>query len=110
MLGNVAISLVCGTVYGVTALILGAAVPAGASAAILDLGTKHRTPSASVLIGIVALSVSLEALIVVLIVIVAYQLIKNGKAAKVSGFTVLASVLAFGGLFGLIGARSSACR
>ena len=44
--------------------------------------------------------------------IAVYQLIENyvlqptiiGKAAEVSGFTVLASVLAFGALFGLIGA------
>ena len=47
-----------------------------------------------------------------MIVIVVYQQIENyvlqptiiGKAAQVSGFTVLASVLAFGALFGLIGA------
>jgi predicted PurR-regulated permease PerM len=45
-------------------------------------------------------------------VIVVYQQIENcilqptiiGKAAQLSGFTVLASVLAFGALFGLIGA------
>jgi predicted PurR-regulated permease PerM len=51
-------------------------------------------------------------LIVFLIVIVVYQQIENyvlqpaiiGKAARISGFTVLASVLAFGSLFGLIGA------
>jgi predicted PurR-regulated permease PerM len=43
---------------------------------------------------------------------VVYQQIENyvlqptiiGKAARISGFTVLASVLAFGALFGLIGA------
>ena len=81
-------------------------------AAILDLVPNIGATLAGVLIGIVALSVSLEALIVVLIVIVAYQLIENyilqptiiGKAAKISGFTVLTSVLAFGALFGLIGA------
>ncbi len=47
-----------------------------------------------------------------MIVIVVYQQVENyvlqptiiGKAAQVSGFTVLASVLAFGALFGLIGA------
>jgi predicted PurR-regulated permease PerM len=46
------------------------------------------------------------------IVIVAYQQIENyvlqptiiGKAARISGFTVLASILAFGALFGVIGA------
>jgi predicted PurR-regulated permease PerM len=45
-------------------------------------------------------------------VIVVYQLVENyilqptiiGKAAEISGFAVLASVLAFGSLFGLIGA------
>jgi predicted PurR-regulated permease PerM len=45
-------------------------------------------------------------------VIVVYQQMENyvlqptiiGKAAQISGFTVLASVLAFGALFGFIGA------
>jgi predicted PurR-regulated permease PerM len=114
MLGNVAISVVCGTVYGVTAVILGLPYPLALAviAAILDLVPNIGATLAGVLIGIVALSVSLEALIVFLIVIVVYQQIENyilqptiiGKAAKISGFTVLASVLAFGALFGLIGA------
>ena len=51
-------------------------------------------------------------MIVFLIVMVVYQQIENyvlqptiiGKAARISGFTVLASVLAFGALFGVIGA------
>ena len=114
MLGNVAISVVCGTVYGLTAVILGLPYPLALAviAAILDLVPNIGATLAGVLIGIVALSVSLEALIVFVIVIVVYQLIENyvlqptiiGKAAKISGFTVLASVLAFGALFGLIGA------
>ena len=62
------------------------------------------------IIGLVALSVSLEALIAVAIVIVVDQQIENydlqptiiGKAARVSGFTVLASVLAFGSVVGSI--------
>jgi predicted PurR-regulated permease PerM len=114
MLGNLVISVVCGTVYGVTAVILGLPYPLALAviAAVLDLVPNIGAALAGVLIGIVALSVGLEALIVVLIVIVVYQLIENyvlqptiiGKAAKISGFTVLASVLAFGALFGLIGA------
>jgi predicted PurR-regulated permease PerM len=64
------------------------------------------------IIGIVALSVSLEALIVFVIVMAVYQQIENyilqptiiGKAAQLTGNTVLATVLAFGALFGLIGA------
>jgi predicted PurR-regulated permease PerM len=114
MLGNVAISVVCGTVYGVTAVILGLPYPLALAviAAILDLVPNIGATIAGVIIAIVALSVSLEALIVFLIVIVVYQQIENyilqpaiiGKAAQISGFTVLASVLAFGALFGLIGA------
>ena len=114
MLGNLAISVICGTVYGVTAVILGLPYPLALAviAGILDLVPSIGATLAGVIIGIVALSVSLEALIVFLIVIVVYQQIENyilqptiiGRAAQVSGFTVLASVLAFGALFGLIGA------
>ena len=114
MLGNLAISVICGTVYGVTAVILGLPYPLALAviAGILDLVPSIGATLAGVIIAIVALSVSLEALIVFMIVIVVYQQIENyilqptiiGKAAQVSGFTVLASVLAFGALFGLIGA------
>jgi predicted PurR-regulated permease PerM len=114
MLGNVAISVICGTVYGVTAVILGLPYPLALAviAGILDLIPNIGATIAGLIIGIVALSVSVEALIVFLIVIVAYQQIENyilqpaiiGKAVRISGFTVLASVLAFGALFGLVGA------
>jgi predicted PurR-regulated permease PerM len=114
MLGNVAISLVCATVYGVTAVILGLPYPLALAviAGLLDLIPNLGATLAGLIIGLVALSVSLEALIVFAIVIVVYQQIENyvlqptiiGKAARVSGFTVLASVLAFGALFGVIGA------
>jgi predicted PurR-regulated permease PerM len=114
MLGNLAISVICGTIYGVTALLLGLPYPLALAviAGILDLIPNVGATIAGIIMGIVALSVSLEALIVFVIVIVVYQQIENyvlqptiiGKAAQVSGFTVLASVLAFGALFGLIGA------
>lgn len=114
MLGNLAISVVCGTVYGITAVILGLPYPFALAviAGILDLIPNIGATTAGIIIGIVALSVSVQALIVFLIVIVVYQQIENyilqptiiGKAAEVSGFTVLVSVLAFGALFGLIGA------
>jgi predicted PurR-regulated permease PerM len=108
MLGNVAISVICGTVYGLGALVLALAIIAG----ILDLIPSIGATVAGIIIGIVALSVSLEAFIVFVIVMVVYQQIENyilqptiiGKAAQLSGFTVLASVLVFGALFGLIGA------
>jgi predicted PurR-regulated permease PerM len=114
MLGNLAISLICGIVYGVTAVLLGLPYPFALAliAGILDLVPTVGATIAGIVIGIVALSVSLEALIVFAIVMVVYQQIENyvlqptiiGKAAQVSGFTVLASVLVFGALFGLIGA------
>jgi predicted PurR-regulated permease PerM len=110
----VVISVVCGTVYGVAALILGLPYPLALAmiAAFLDLIPNIGATIAGLIISIVALSVSLEALIVFLIVMIVYQQVENyilqptiiGKAAKISGFTVLASVLAFGALFGLIGA------
>jgi predicted PurR-regulated permease PerM len=114
MLGNLAISVICATVYGVTAEILGLPYPLALAliAGFLDLIPSIGAMIAGIIIGLVALSVGLEAVIAVVIVIVVYQQIENyilqptiiGKAAQVSGFTVLASVLAFGALFGLIGA------
>src|SRR6478672_9965254 len=114
MLGNLAISVICGTVYGVTAVILGLPYPLALAviAGILDLIPNIGATAAGIIIGIVALSVSVQALIVFVIVIVVYQQIENyilqptiiGKAAQVSGFTVIVSVLLFGSLFGIIGA------
>jgi predicted PurR-regulated permease PerM len=114
MLGNLAISVICGTVYGVTAVILGVPYPLALAvvAGILDLVPNVGATIAGVIVGIVALSVSLKTMIIFVIVVVVYQQIENyilqptiiGKAAQLSGFTVLVSVLAFGALFGLIGA------
>jgi len=114
MLGNMAISVICGTVYGIAAAILGLPYPLALAliAGILDLIPSVGATIAGIIIGLVALSVSLGALIAMVIVIVVYQQIENyvlqptiiGKAAQVSGFTVLLSVLAFGALFGFIGA------
>jgi predicted PurR-regulated permease PerM len=114
MLGNLAISVVCGTLYGITAVILDLPYPLALAviAGILDLIPSIGATIAGVIVAIVALSVSPAAFVVFLIVMVVYQQIENyilqptiiGKAARISGFTVLASVLMFGALFGLIGA------
>jgi predicted PurR-regulated permease PerM len=114
MLGNLAISVICATVYGVTAVILDLPYPLALAliAGFLDLIPTVGATIAGVIIGVVALSVSLEALVAFAIVMAVYQQIENyvlqptiiGRAARVSGFTVLASVLAFGALFGFIGA------
>jgi predicted PurR-regulated permease PerM len=114
MLGNLAISVVCGTVYGITAVILDVPYPLALAviAAILDLIPSIGATIAGVVVAIAAAPVGLGALIAFLIVIVVYQQVENyilqptiiGRAARISGFTVLASVLVFGALFGLIGA------
>ena len=114
MLGNLAISVICAVVYGVTAAILGLPYPLALAliAGILDIIPNIGSLLAGIIIGIVALSVSLFALVVFVIVILAYQQVENyilqptiiGKAANVSGFTVIVSVLVFGALFGIIGA------
>jgi predicted PurR-regulated permease PerM len=114
MLGNVAISMICGTVYGITAVALGVPHPLALAliAGILDLIPNIGATLAGIIIALVALSVSPGTAIAFVIVIVVYQQVENyilqptiiGKAADVSGFTVLVSVLAFGALFGLIGA------
>jgi predicted PurR-regulated permease PerM len=114
MLGNLAISVICGTVYGVTAVILGLpdALALALIAGILDIIPNIGSLLAGIIIGIVALSVSLFALIVFVIVILVYQQVENyilqptiiGRVTHVSGFTVIVSVLLFGSLFGIVGA------
>src|SRR3954452_6918791 len=114
MLGNLAISVICAIVYGITAVILGLpyALALALIAGILDLIPNIGALLAGIIIGIVALSVSLGALIAFVIVIIVYQQIENyilqpmiiGRVTEVSGFTVIASVLVFGSLFGIIGA------
>jgi predicted PurR-regulated permease PerM len=114
MLGNLAISVICATVYGVTAVILGLPYPLALAliAGFLDLIPTVGATIAGVIISVVALSVGVEALVAFAIVMVVYQQIENyvlqptiiGRAARVSGFTVLISVLSFGALFGFIGA------
>ena len=66
MLGNLAISVICGAVYGVTAVILGLpyALALAVIAGILDLVPNVGATIAGVIILLVALSISLEAVIV----------------------------------------------
>jgi predicted PurR-regulated permease PerM len=95
MLGNLAISVICATVYGVTAVILGLPYPLALAliAGFLDLIPRVGATIAGVTISVVALSVGLEALVAFAIVMLVYQQIENyvlqptiiGRAARVSG-------------------------
>ena len=114
MLGNLAISVVCGTVYGVTALILDVPYPLALAVIAGDprpdpqhrghhrrhhrrarraLGQPYSVRRLPDRDG--RLPADRDYVLQPTII---------GKAARISGFTVLASVLAFGALFGLIGA------
>ena len=114
MIGNIVISIICGTIYGTTAVILGLPYPLALAviAAILDMIPNVGSLLAGIIIGVVALSVSTTALIVFVVVILVYQQFENyvlqptiiGKAADISGFLVILSVLVWGALFGVVGA------
>jgi predicted PurR-regulated permease PerM len=114
MIGNIVISIICGTVYGITAVILGLPYPLALAviAGILDMVPNVGSLLAGIIIGVVALSVSTTALIVFVVVILVYQQVENyilqptiiGKAADISGFLVILSVLVWGALFGVVGA------
>jgi predicted PurR-regulated permease PerM len=75
MLGNLAISVICATVYGTTAVILGVPYPLALAvlAGLLDLIPNIGATIAGIIEGIVALTVSLGALIAFVIVIIVYQ-------------------------------------
>jgi predicted PurR-regulated permease PerM len=106
--------VICAVTYGITAAMLGRpyAVALAVIAGVLDMIPSVGSLIAGIIMGIVALTVSPGALLAVVIVMFAYQQVENyilqptiiGKAADVSGFTVLVSVLIFGSLFGVVGA------
>jgi predicted PurR-regulated permease PerM len=108
------ISIICGTIYGTTAVILGLPYPLALAviAGILDMIPNVGSLIAGIIIGVVALSVSTTAVIVFVVVILVYQQFENyvlqptiiGKAANLSGFLVILSVLVWGALFGVVGA------
>jgi predicted PurR-regulated permease PerM len=114
MLGNIAISIICGTIYGLSAWALGLPFPLALAfiAGFLDLIPMVGATVAGVIIVLVALTQGLTAAVIMLAIVLVYQQIENyvlqptilGKAADVSGFLVIASVLVFGTLLGAVGA------
>ena len=114
MLGNVVISVVCGTIYGLSAWALGAPFPValGLIAGFLDLIPMVGATVAGVILVLAALTQGVPAAVIMLVVVIVYQQVENyllqptilGKAADVSGFLVISSVLVFGTLLGAVGA------
>ena len=114
MLGNIAISIICGTIYGLSAWALGLPYPLALAfiAGFLDLIPMVGATVAGAILVLVALTQGLTAAVIMLLIVLVYQQIENyvlqptilGKAADVSGFFVIASVLVFGTLLGVVGA------
>jgi predicted PurR-regulated permease PerM len=114
MLGNIAISIICGTLYGLSAWALGLPSPLALAfiSGFLDLiPTIGATISGTILV-LIALTQGVPEAVIMLAIVLIYQQIENyalqptilGKAADVSGFLVIASVLIFGTLLGVVGA------
>src|SRR4051794_19541677 len=114
MLGNIAISVVCGTIYGLSAWALGLPFPLALAfiAGFLDLIPMVGATIAGVILVLAALTQGVTAAVIMLVIVLVYQQVENyvlqptilGKAADISGFFVIASVLVFGTLFGAVGA------
>jgi predicted PurR-regulated permease PerM len=114
MLGNIAISVICGTLYGLVAWALGLPFPLALAfiAGFLDLVPMVGATVAGAILVLAALTQGLTEAVVMLAVVLVYQQLENyvlqptilGRAADVSGFLVMASVLVFGTLLGAVGA------
>jgi predicted PurR-regulated permease PerM len=114
MLGNIAISIICGTIYGLSAWALGLPFPLALAfiAGFLDLIPMVGATVAGVILVLAALTQGLPEAVIMLAIVLVYQQFENyvlqptilGKAADVSGFFVIASVLVFGTLLGAVGA------
>jgi predicted PurR-regulated permease PerM len=114
MLGNIAISIICGTIYGVSSWILGTPYPVvmGVIAGLLDLIPMIGATIAGTILVLATLTQGLTPALIMLGIVLAYQQFENyvlqptilGKAADVSGFFVIVSVMIFGALLGVIGA------
>jgi predicted PurR-regulated permease PerM len=114
MLGNIAISVICGAIYGLSAWALGAPFPLvlGIVAALLDMIPMIGATLAGTILVLATLTQGLTPALIMLGIVLVYQQFENyvlqptilGKAANVSGFMVIASVMLFGALFGVVGA------
>jgi predicted PurR-regulated permease PerM len=114
LIGNVAISIVAGTIAGVSAWAFGLPFPIvlGVMTGLLDLIPQvGATIAAIVLVG-VALTVSTTAAVAMLIIQLIYQQVENyivypivyRRAVQLSAFTTIAAVLVASALLGIVGA------
>jgi len=114
LLGNIAISIVAGTVAGVTCWLLGMPFPVvlGVITGLLDLIPQVGATIAAVILSVVAVTVSTEAVIVTIVVQLVYQQVENyivypivyRQAVQLSAFTTIVAVLIASAILGVVGA------
>jgi predicted PurR-regulated permease PerM len=114
LIGNLAISLVAATVAGLSAYIFGLPFPLvlAVITGLLDLIPQVGATIAAVILTLVALTVSTEAAIAMVIIQLIYQQLENyvvypvvyRKAVELTGFTTIVAVLIAGSLLGVVGA------
>src|SRR4051794_3029400 len=114
LIGNVAISLVAATVAGVSAALFGLPFPIvlAVITGFLDLIPQVGATVAAVILTLVALSVSTQAAIAMVVIQLIYQQVENyivypivyRRAVELSGFTTIVAVLIAGSLLGVVGA------
>ena len=115
LVGNIVISVIAGTVVGVTALIVGAPFPIVLAfiVGMFDLIPQVGSAIAAVIVVSITLAATgAGAAAVMLVVILIYQQVENyviqpvvyGEAVDLSGFATIACVMAGGAILGVLGA------
>ena len=114
LIGNLAISLVAGTVAGVSAWIFGLPFPIvlAVMTGFLDLIPQVGATLAAVILVLVALTVSTPAAIAMAVIQLIYQQLENyvvyplvyRRAVELSPFTTIVAVLIAGSILGVLGA------
>jgi predicted PurR-regulated permease PerM len=114
LIGNVAISIVAGTVAGLSAYIFGLPFPLVLAliTGFLDLIPQVGATVAAVILVLAALTVSVPAAVAMAIIQLIYQQVENyiiypivyRKAVELSGFTTIVAVLIAGSILGVVGA------
>lgn len=114
LIGNVAISILAGTVAFITATLLDMPFPIvlAVLTGLLDLIPQIGATIAGIILVAVALTVSTEAAVIMAIVQLVYQQVENyviypivyRRVVELSGFTTIVAVLILGAILGVVGA------
>ena len=114
LLGNVAISIVAGTVAGLSAWAFGLPFPIvlAVIAGLLDLIPQIGATIAAIILVAIALTVSTTAGIAMLVIQLIYQQVENyvvypvvyRRAVELSAFTTIVAVMIAGSILGVVGA------